>query len=164
MSRKAIIAIVMVAVLVAGVVSYRLWFSDERAIKKQLALVEKEGSKAEGEQPMDGLIKAVKIAALFSDPCQLIVESVRYDGSYSRKDIQEYIMLVRSLFTRVEVSMHDVVIDRIVNKTTVVRGTLRLHGKATGEAVADAYKFQAEAAKIDGEWLFTSVTIVELLE
>jgi len=71
---------------------------------------------------------------------------------------------VRSLFTRVEVSMHDVVIDRIVNKTTVVRGTLRLHGKATGEAVADAYKFQAEAAKIDGEWLFTSVTIVELLE
>ena len=164
-SRKTIIAVVVVmAVLITGVVAYYLWFGDERAIRKQLVQVKEMGSKGEAEQPVDGLVKATKIAALFSDPCRLIVESVRYDDYYYRKHIQEHVMLVRSLFAEVEVSLHDVAISRIVNKTATVRGTLRLHGRTIGEPVASTHECQVEVTKIDGKWLFTSVTIVEIPE
>jgi len=164
MNRKVIIAVVTVVVLITGIVAYRLWFGDERAIRKQLALIEEIGSKSKTEQPMEGLVKATRIAALFSDPSLLIVELVRYDDYYYRKQIQEYVIMVRSLFAEVEVSIHDIAIERIVNKASVVRGTLRLHGKAIGEPVADTHKFQAEVAKIDGQWLFTAVTLVGIIE
>ena len=158
------ILIAVVIALVAGASAWFWWSGDERAIRKQLALITEAGSRAENEPPMEGLVKATQMAALFSDPCQLTVEMAHHEGSYARKQIQERILLVRSWFVQVEVTLHDIAIGRIENKTTTVRGTIRLRGKATGDLVADVQEFKAEMAKIDGKWLFTSVTLVEVLE
>ena len=162
MNKKAV-CVAVAAALVAGVVTYLWWQGDERLIRKQLALIEEAGSKSEAEQPMEGLVKATRLAALFSDPSRLTVEAVQHDGSYPRKQIQERILLARSLFARVDVSLHDLTIELAKNKTAAVHGTLRLHGKSPGAPVADAQEFRGEMAKIDGQWLFTSVTLVEIL-
>ena len=163
MNNKTIIVAVVIA-LVAGLATWFWWSGDERAIRKQLALIEEAGSKVENEPPMEALVKATQMAALFNDPCRLTVEMAHHEGSYARKQIQDRILLVRSLFIQVAVTLHDTAIGRIENKTTTVRGTIRLRGKATGEPIADIQEFKAEMAKIDGKWLFTSVTIVEVLE
>ena|GEM_PF-720789 len=162
---KVMMSVAVVIALIAGVIAYRLWWpSDEHAIRKQLALIEKAGSKKEGEQSMEGLVRATQLAALFGEPCRFVMEPVQHDGTYPRKLIQERILLVRSTFANVEVSLHDIAIERIENKTATVRGTLRLRGKSIGDQVADAQEFQTEMAKIDGQWLFTSVTLVEVLQ
>ena len=163
MNSKTILVTVAIA-LIAGVAAWFWWSGDERAIRKQLALIEEAGSKVENEPPMEGLVKATQMAALFSDPCRLKVEAAQHEGSYARKQIQDQIFMVRSWFVQVEVRLHDIAIGRIENKTTTVRGTIRLRGKVTGDLVADAQDFKAEMSKVDGKWLFTAVTLVEVLE
>ncbi|WP_310601387.1 hypothetical protein [Desulfobulbus sp.] len=160
---KTILVAVAIA-LVAGVAAWWWWAGDERAIRKQLAVIEEAASKVENEPPVEGLVKATQLAALFGDPCRLTVEAARHEGTYTRKQIQERIVLVRASFAQVAVTLHDTVIERIENKTAAVRGTIRLRGKATGDSIADAQEFKAEMAKIDGKWLFTAVTVIEVLE
>jgi hypothetical protein len=72
--------------------------------------------------------------------------------------------MVRASFTETKVALHDVVIDLPAKETAVVRGTIRLHGAQTGEPMADVQELRAEMGKHDGRWLFTAVTIVEVLQ
>ncbi|MCL1980824.1 MAG: nuclear transport factor 2 family protein [Proteobacteria bacterium] len=160
---KTIIGAVIIA-LVAGLAAWFWWSGDERAIRKQLARIEAVGSKTETEPPVEGLVKATQLAALFSDPCRFTVQEGRHEGSYGRKRTQEHILMIRSWFAQVAVTLHDIIIERIENKTAAVRGTIRLQGKDTGGALAEAQEFTAEMAKIEGKWLFTSVTFIEVLE
>jgi len=150
--------------LVAGGLAVRCWPGDERAIRNQLALIEEVGSKELAEPPVEALVKATRLAALCSDPCRLIVASVRHAGDYPRKQIQDRIVMVRSWYTQVRISLHDITLVLAENNTAVVRGTIRLRGQGTGEAIAEAQEFRAELAKIDGQWLFTAIEFVEVLE
>jgi hypothetical protein len=159
------LVIAVLITLVAGVVAVRFWTSDERAIRRQLTLIEEAGSKAAAEKPIEGLFKARQIAELFSDPCLLTVESAQHAGSYARKQIQDRVVMVRAAYTQASVSLYDVAIDISEEKTAVVRGTVRLRGRQAGEAaVADVHELKAEMRPIDGKWLFTTVEIVQVLE
>ena len=158
------LGIVVLIALVAGVCAVRFWPSDERAIRKQLALIETAGSKAAAEKPVEGLLKTRRVAELFSDPCRLTVTSAGHVGDYSRKQIQDRIALVRAAYEQASVSLYDVAIDISGEKTAVVRGTIRLRGKSAGETVADVHELRAEMGKTDGNWLFTAVEIVQVLE
>jgi hypothetical protein len=160
---KTLGLVILIAIL-AGYLAIRFWPGDERAIRKQLALIEEAGSKAAAEQPIEALFKAKQIADLFADPCLLTVETVHYAGSYPRKQIQDRIVMVRAFHTQASVALHDITIDITETSTAVVRGTIRLRGEVKGEAIADVHELRAEMEKMDGRWLFTSVTIVEVLE
>lgn len=150
--------------LVAGFAVVRLWPSDERAIRAQLAVIEEAGSKEQGEQQVEGLLRARQLAELFKDPCRLTVETIKHEGVYPRRQIQDRIAMVRASFTETKVALHDVVIDLPTKDTAVVRGTIRLRGAQTGEPIADVQELRAEMGKHDGRWLFTAVTIIEVLE
>lgn len=160
---KTLVFIILI-VFLAGYLAIRFWPGDERAIRKQLALIEEAGSKGAAEQPIEALFKAKQMADLFADPCLLTVEAVQYAGSYPRKQIQDRVAMVRAFYTQVRVSLHDITIDIAETNTAVVRGTIRLRGEVKGEAIADVHELRAEMKKIDGNWLFTSVTIVEVLD
>jgi len=160
---KMLVLIISIAIL-AGYLAIRFWPGDERAIRKQLALIEEAGSKGAAEQPIEALFKAKQIADLFADPCLLTVEAVRYAGSYPRKQIQDRIVMVRAFYAQASVSLYDITINIAETDTAVVRGTIRLRGEVKDEAIADVHELRAEMKKIDGNWLFTSVTIVEVLE
>ena len=160
---KTLVLVILVAIL-AGYLAIRFWPGDERAIRKQLALIEEAGSKAAAEQPKEALFKARQIADLFADPCLLTMEAVRFAGSYPRKQIQDRIVMVRAFYAQARVSLHDVSIEVAETNTAAVRGTLRLRGEVKDEAIADVHEIRAEMKKISDTWLFTSVTIVEVLE
>jgi len=161
-SGKAVIVVVIV--LVAAVCTFRFWPSDERAIRKQLAVIEEAGSKEPAEKSIEALFKAKQIADLFSDPCRLTVASAGHVGDYPRKQIQDRILMVRGFYSQAKVSLHDITIDISPEKTAVVRGTIRLRGEGAGEKVADVHELRAEMRPIDGQWLMTAVEIVEVLE
>jgi hypothetical protein len=152
------------AVLIAGGLIVRYWLGDERAIRKQLAVIEEAGSKLATEPALEGLVKATQLAGLFADPCQLTVEAARHVGSYPRKQIQDRIVLVRNLYSPVQVSLHDITIDLTRKPNAMVHGTIRLHGQSKGEAIADVQELRARMGKVDGQWLFAEVEIVEVLE
>lgn len=154
-------ALVAVAVIVLAV---RFWPGEERAIRARLAVIEKIGSKAGAEQPLESLSKARQIAGLFNDPSQLVIESVNHVGSYSRQQIQERIVMVRAAYVTATVSLHDLAVGLTGKDTATVHGTIRVRGQGASGPVADVRELRAGMAKIDGQWLMTEVTLVEVLE
>jgi len=160
---KKLILTAMVAVMVV-MVGLRYWSSDERAIRKQVAKIESLGSKTRDEKPIDALIRARQLAALFHDPCSLQVESADFSGAYSRKQIQDRIVMARGFYTEAAVSVHDLSIHRIDNGQATLRCTLRVKGQGNNSAVADVQEVEADMRKVEGDWLFTQLTLVEVLE
>ena len=154
-------ALVAVAVIVLAI---RFWPSEERAIRARLAVIEKTGSKAGAEQPLESLSKARQIAGLFGNPCQLVIESANHAVSYSRQQIQERIVMVRAAYVTATVSLHDLAVVLTGKDTATVSGTIRVRGQGSSGPVADVRELQAGMAKIDGHWLLTEVTLVEVLE
>jgi hypothetical protein len=71
---------------------------------------------------------------------------------------------VRNNYRKVEVRLHDVAIEIGQEGAAVVRCTLRLRGEGKGQPVADVQELRAELRKIESDWLFTSLTLVEVLE
>ena len=158
------VAVAVMLALALGFIAFRFWPSDERAIRKQLALIEEAGSKEPTEKPIQALVKAKQLAGLFHDPCRLEVEAVDYAGEYPRKQIMDRITLVRASYTRARVSLHDVVVDIPQDATAVVHCTIRVQGEGTGQPVADVQELRADLRKIEGDWLFTAIRLVEVLE
>ncbi len=160
--KKAVIGLFVV--LAAGYVVFRFWPGDESAIRKQLALIEEKGSKEVSEKPIEGLLRSKQLAGLFHDPCALTVDSFDYNGEYSRKQIMDRITTVRSSHNQLRVKLYDVSIDCPQEQTATVLFTLRLNGTYRGNGIADVQEVEATLRKIEGDWLFTSVRIVEVLE
>lgn len=162
---KTLVLTVLVMVM-ATVVSLRFWPSDERAIRQQVAQIETLGSKARTEKPIESLLRARQLAELFADPSTLQVEHANFTGQYPRKQIQERIVLARGFYTSATVSVHDLTIDipKTAPKTATIHCTLRVKGEGKSQPVADVQELSAELRKINGDWLFAAVTLVEVLE
>lgn len=166
MNRK-ILVLALLVVAVAAVVAVRYWPNDERAIRKRIAHIETLGSKEASEKPVDSLVRARALATLFSDPCILKVESTDFNGAYSRKEIQDRIALVRGAYTSATVSVHDLAIEITDKKSATLRCTLRIKGASnasTNSPVADVQELEAGLQKSEGDWFFSTVTVVEVLE
>lgn len=157
-------AIAAILACALGLIGWRFWPGDERAIRTQLALIEQAGSKEPAEQPIQSLIKARQLAELFHDPCRLEVEAVDSAGEYSRKQIMDHIALIRASYAKARISLHDVVVDIPQKSIAVVRCTLRVQGEGSGQPVADVQELHADLRKIEGDWLFTGVRLIEVLE
>lgn len=158
------IVIVLLVILAAGFIAIRFWPGDERAIRKQLALIEEAGSRDPAEKPVESLLKSRQIAGLFNDPCELTIEAADYRGVFDRKQIMDRLALVRSSSSRVIVEIYDISIDFPEKQTAAVSLTLRLRSESGNDTVADVHEVAATLRKIEGTWLFTSVRIVEVLE
>ncbi len=156
--------IALLVVIAAGFIAVRFWPGDERAIRKQLALIEEAGSKDPAEKPVELLLKSRQIAGLFNDPCQLTVEAADYNGVFDRKQILDRITMVRSSFIQMTVELYDISIAFPEKKTATVSLTLRLRSFSGNETVAEVHEVAATLGKIEGDWLFTSVRIVEVLK
>lgn len=149
---------------VAIVMAVRYWPNDERAIRKQLALIETLGSKEADEKPIDSLLHARQLAELFNDPCIIQVESVDFQGQFPRKQIQDMIVMVRGHYTQATVSVHDLRITLPKKQSATLHCTMRVKGEGAARPVADVQELAAELRKVEDDWLFTSVTLVEVLE
>ncbi|MBM9535843.1 hypothetical protein [Desulfobulbus alkaliphilus] len=155
-----ILLLVLLAVVFA---LFRLLPSDEKAIRKQLTVFAQNASKKADEKPVEGLRKSRRIADLFNDPCRISVEAVDFTGTFSRQQIMDRILMVRATFNAVTVKLHDISIQVSEENSADVRMTLRLSGQRQDHAVADVQEISATLEKIDGDWLFTSVRVVEVL-
>jgi hypothetical protein len=161
---RKLIALVLAFVLSAGLAGYWYWTGDERAIRRQLALIEEAGAKQGAEQPVEALLKATQIAGLCVDPCRVTVESVQQTVEVPRKLVLDRVAMVRSLYTRLSVSLLDLVVEIPKHMPASVRGAIALKGEIGNESVADVLEFRAEMSKVEGTWLITSVTLTEVLK
>nr|WP_320012324.1 hypothetical protein [uncultured Desulfobulbus sp.] len=153
------LAVIGIAVVVAISLGLMLWPGDKRAIRKQVSQMEQLASKNQNEKTLDSLFRARKLAQLFQDPSVLAIQYADSNGEFSRKDIQDRILLARKTFTQVKVSAHDLNIRLTGKGYASLLGTLKIKGTGEGSDIGEVQELEAILQKVNGDWLFIQLSM-----
>jgi hypothetical protein len=158
--------IVIVLVIVAGVFAYKWLFeSEEKKIKKRFDLLEERVSKTGEEARLETGLKTSQIKTMFTDPCLFEIPSENMSRKFKPQDISNAAMAVISRYSQVSLAFHDLQISLNTDTSARAIGTAQLSGVLqSGERVSDYHEIDFKLKKIDDEWFFSSVTVVEVLE
>ncbi len=159
--------IIIVAVLVvAGLFAY--WYfsgSEEDRVKERIALLA-ERSEKKGEEPVMKMALRVRgIGALFAE--MSVIESATYDlsGTYTPNDINTLAAAISTRFKKLSIKFFDIRVDFPQDGLARVALTARLKGLSKSEGLLkETHELEVELKDIDGEWYFSRISMVEVLE
>jgi hypothetical protein len=158
--------VIGVLIVIIGVLLVVTVFpSEEKRVKKRLHLLSEWVSKSPEESPFTMLQKMKDIGTLFVDPCELKAPNESLSGSYTRQEISAYTGSARSHFSKLDFKFYDLRIafpEKVIAKVTL---TARLTGRsATGEQVDEIRELECLLRKIDREWFFNQIEVIEVLK
>ncbi len=151
-------------VTVAVVAAVLLRPSDEKKILKNLGLMSEYCTTESQEPGLTTLQKTSSAAKLCTDPCKVQVESFGVDREFSRKEIANHIMMMKKRLVGTTFTFQDINFSFVDNNRAELTTTLRLNGKTVDGRFTDAYELQITAVKVEGDWLFSSFSVVEFME
>lgn len=140
------------------------WPSDEKKIKANLTKLAEYCSTQQEEAVMESLQKAALAAKLCADPCTVQVESLKIDRAFKQKELMDHFLLLKKNLANTAFNFHDTIIDLPGGNRAEVTTTLRISGKIADEKISDAYEIRILLAKEDGDWRFSSFTVVEFMK
>jgi hypothetical protein len=149
---------------ILGLLAFYFFFpSEEKQIKKRFTLLSEYASKDQGESTFTMAHKVKSIGALFPDKVKLRIPDYELSGSYTRQDIENYAVRVRLSFSRLSLQFFDLSITFSEKGAATVTLTGRLTGKsASGEEVDETRELAFALKKIEDQWLFSEVEVVEV--
>lgn len=140
------------------------WPSDEKKIRGKLASLAEYCSTEQQEPVLETMKKATLAAKLCTEPCSVRVESLKIDRGFSEKELADRILMMKKRLPDTEFKFHDIMINIAGGERAEITTTLRIVGTIVDEQITDAYEIDITAEKIDGEWLFSSFTVVEFMK
>ncbi len=159
---KGLIGVCIAALLVVVLV-FVLLPNKEKQVRKRLRQLVEYVSREADEPPLASLQKGRRIGLFFADPCRVILQGKMDEKELRRKEITDRVVLIRNTYSQLQVKFHDVSIVFPAETTADIHMTMRLTGVTAGSDMADVQEVEARMKKLDGEWLFTDVTLVEVL-
>jgi hypothetical protein len=156
------IILVAILFLVGGAIFFLP--SDEKKIRAGLASLAEYCSTDKEEPVFDTLQKAASAAKLCSDPCTVKFETFKIDREFSQKELTDRFLMMKKRLSNTSFSFHDTVIDIVDDNRVEVITTLRINGKIVDEQFTDAYELDITVDKKDGDWRFSSFTVVEFMQ
>jgi ketosteroid isomerase-like protein len=158
--------LVAVVILTTGIVA-AVHFSEteEKKVRRQFALLSQSVSKDSGETILTATQKIRRIASSVAESCTFRAEVISLSGTYTPDEISIYATQARSQFSGLSLRFHDLDIEVLGTEVANVVFTARLTGTTRfGEAVDETREVESVLKKIDNEWLFTNVAVIEVLE
>jgi hypothetical protein len=156
------IALFLVCMVAAA--TYILFPSDERAIRSNLDDLADYCSTTGNDKAIAALTKISLAGKLFQDPCQVEVKSFDISRELGRKEVTDHILMMKKMMPATRFTFSDTDILFPGDKRAELSTTLRLTGKARDNRFTDAYELSILLSKVEGDWLFSSVTVVEFIE
>ena len=156
-------AVVMVLSLLA---CFYIYPSEEKKIKKQLALLSEYSSKDGGESAFAMARRLDHLGALFADRVDLKAPGYELSGIHTRREIVNLAARARVVFSQMTLKFHDVSVAMSGDERAMVSATGRLKGmSAKGDSVDEVQDLDLTFQKDgEGRWLFTAVEVVEVLK
>ncbi|MEW6079078.1 MAG: hypothetical protein AB1724_14805 [Thermodesulfobacteriota bacterium] len=162
-SKHLLIAAVLVA---AGITGFLLFYSsDETVIKKRFKSLAADFSRESPENDLLNAAKSKRIANMFAKTCRVVIPDYDVARTFSRDDVQPYVMMARSRYKDIAINFFDFFISfpgqgrAAVNVSVFVRAT-----PVAGEPVQEIHEMVFSLEKGEEEWLFTDIESVEVLE
>ena len=154
-------------VVVLGLLAYfYLYPSEEKKIKKRLALLSEYASKDAGESAFALARRLENLGALFADRVTLKASGYELSGTHTRREIVNLGARARMVFSRMTLNFHDASVAISGERMAKVSTAGRLKGmSANGESVDEIRSLEFTLQKdSEGKWLFTAVEVVEVLK
>lgn len=159
------ILVSMLMVVVGIMVIITLLPSEEKRVKKQFQLLSEWVSKSPEENALTMLQKMKNIGALFNEHCEMKIQDQSLSGSYTRQEISAYAGSARSYLSQLDLKFYDLRILFPEKETARVDLTARVTGISTaGERVDETRELECVLRKVDRQWLFSQVEVVEVLK
>ncbi|MFT5700729.1 MAG: hypothetical protein ACI8ZB_003614 [Desulforhopalus sp.] len=162
MNHKKLFLLLLIFILVGGAII--LLPSDEKKIKDNLVSLAEYCSTDEKESVLETLQKVTQAAKLCADPLKVHIDSVKLDNEFSSKDVTDHILMLKKRLPNTSFSFQDTAIDIPSKKRAIVITTLSLEGVAVDGRFTDAYEVNITVDKEDGDWRFSSFTVVEFMK
>ncbi len=157
------------AMLLIGIFFWKVLFpSEEKRVIKSFELLSQYVEKVAEEDILSTANRIKNIGQLFADPCEFKIEgdlSYSFVGSYSQEEIKGYALRGRAYFSELSVRFDDYKIEFPEKHLAQVRLTGRLTGRSTGgEKVDEGRELLCLLNKVEGNWLFSRLEVVEALK
>lgn len=155
------------AILAAGgVVVFFLFFqSDEAKIKKKFHKLAETAEKNGDEHDLIAAKNAHQIEQMFTGSVRIEIPSYSVDKTFPRSEISPNVLYARSLYQKMSLEFHDFQFQFPTENTSAVRLTGEFGATtASGEAVYEIHEAECTLEKVEGEWMFTGVRGIDVLE
>ncbi|TKB07621.1 hypothetical protein [Desulforhopalus sp. IMCC35007] len=162
MNNKTVVLILAIVLMVGGAIFFLP--SDEKKIRNNLDSLGEYCSTVKDEPLLDALQKVTFAAKLCTDPCKVHIESSQIDHEFGQKEITDRLLMLKKRLSNTTFSFEDTFVDIPGDNRAEVTTTLRLNGESVNGRFTDAYEIQISVEKQDGDWLFSSFTVVEFMK
>jgi hypothetical protein len=158
--------IIVVLVVGAGIFAYNHFFqSEESKIKKRFDLFSKWGSKDSVENKLITANRVNNIKTLFAENCNIQAPAYSVSRNYKPQDISSIALMVLSQYFELSLRFYDIEINIPEKESANAVLTAKLSGKlTTGEYVNEIHELECVLIKIEEDWLFSEIKIVDVLE
>jgi hypothetical protein len=156
--------IIILFLLLAVASFFLLLPSDEKKILKNLNSLAEYCSSSGEEAPIAALKNVMLAGKLCTYPCRVQVESFNINRDFTKKEFTDHVLMLKKMTQNTRFSFHDTIIDFPVDGRAELVSTLRLDGKTKDKRFTDAYELSIHVEKTNGDWLFSSFTVVEFIE
>jgi hypothetical protein len=161
-----VIVIFVITMVILGRWAILTFFpNEEKRVKKQFQLLAEWVSKEPGESIFTLNQKTKDTGNLFDRPCKVIANPISYSGSFTPEEIAHYAIRSRSFFSILNLRFFDFNIELQERETAKVILTAKLTGTLnTGEGVDETRELECVLKKIEDEWLFHQLEVIEVLK
>ena len=161
MNRKII---VVLGLLLSAALLFWLLPNDEKEIRSNLQQLAKYCSTTKDEAALATLASVGKAAKLCSNPCSVDIASVPIKQTFTRKELSNHMLMMKRMLPQTRFHFDDIQITFPQKKKALLTATLSLRGKNKNQRFTDAYELDIIAEKSEGNWLFSTFTVVEFME
>ena len=162
MSSKTKFLLGIILMLMGG--AFFLIPSAEKKIKNNLNSMAEYCSTESGEAMIETLRKVTLASKLCTAPCKIDIQSRNFNKELSQKELSDNFLILKKRLPDTNFTFEDVTIDVPTKNSASVLTTIRLSGESSDGTFTDAYEVYIKVDKIDGDWLFSSFTVVEFMK
>jgi hypothetical protein len=159
---------IIIAALIIGLGifgAYHFLQSDKRKVRKQFQRLSEWVSKEPGEDRLKWMLKVQKIRRLFADSCTVTDESRPLSRTCSPDEIHAHAVSALSQCSKLTLSFHDSQITLLRKGKAEALLTAMVKGKwRSGEDLQDVYEVACALRKVEKEWLFKDIKVIEVLK
>jgi hypothetical protein len=121
-------------------------------------------SKPQGEASAIMLLNSQILQKMFADNCVITGEAERFAGNYTPQEITGIIMQVRQIFSSVDLSFQDLVIEFPTDIEATASFTARMITQGRTEEIIEMREVVSRMRKIDGDWRFSAFNLAKVFD
>jgi hypothetical protein len=154
-----------VAVLLAVWAVWTFFPSRTRQVKRQFSSFSEWVSKDGPEGNLTLVNEATKADRFFAPQCSWEAHGYDLNGTVTPQEVSRYYFAGRARFNKLSLKFYDLDIRFPERRTARVKATVRITGiLQDGDSVSETHEVRCTLQKVQGKWLFSQVTVVEVLK